>query len=106
MNVEIGNEAAQFPEKENINGIFLAVLTIFTIFLYCLALKLNGSNKADDLSYAALRYFQGQNHRIGAYIWRALPLNIHLARLPFYMTMSWNESLKTMFLIFFIFIDT
>jgi hypothetical protein len=25
MNVEIGTEAVQFPEKENINGIFLAV---------------------------------------------------------------------------------
>jgi hypothetical protein len=25
MNVEIGSEAAQFPEKEYINGIFLAV---------------------------------------------------------------------------------
>jgi hypothetical protein len=25
MNVEIGAEAAQFPEKENINGIFFAV---------------------------------------------------------------------------------
>jgi hypothetical protein len=25
MNVEIGTEATQFPEKENINGIFLAV---------------------------------------------------------------------------------
>jgi hypothetical protein len=25
MNVEIGTEAAQFPEKEHINGIFLAV---------------------------------------------------------------------------------
>jgi hypothetical protein len=25
MNVEIGAEAAQFPEKENINEIFLAV---------------------------------------------------------------------------------
>jgi hypothetical protein len=25
MNVEIGTEAAQFPEKKNINGIFLAV---------------------------------------------------------------------------------
>ncbi len=27
MNVEIGTEAAQFPEKEYINGIFLAVHT-------------------------------------------------------------------------------
>jgi hypothetical protein len=26
MNVEIGTEAAQFPEKEYLNGIFLAVL--------------------------------------------------------------------------------
>ncbi len=25
MNVEIGTEAAQFPEKEYINGIFVAV---------------------------------------------------------------------------------
>jgi hypothetical protein len=27
MNVEIGTEAAQFPEKEYINGIFVAVYT-------------------------------------------------------------------------------
>jgi hypothetical protein len=27
MNVEIGTEAPQFPEKEDINGIFLAVQT-------------------------------------------------------------------------------
>jgi hypothetical protein len=27
MNVEIGTEAAPFPEKEYINGIFLAVCT-------------------------------------------------------------------------------
>jgi hypothetical protein len=27
MNVEIGAEAAQFPEKEYINGIFVAVWT-------------------------------------------------------------------------------
>jgi hypothetical protein len=25
MNVEIGTEAAQFPEKEHLNGIFVAV---------------------------------------------------------------------------------
>jgi hypothetical protein len=31
MNVEIWTEAAQFPEKEYINGIFLAVL--FTVCL-------------------------------------------------------------------------
>jgi hypothetical protein len=29
MNVEIGTEAAIFPEKEYINGIFLAVYAIF-----------------------------------------------------------------------------
>ncbi len=29
MNVEIGNEAAQLPDKEQINGIFLAVRIIF-----------------------------------------------------------------------------
>jgi hypothetical protein len=28
MNVEIGTEAAQFPEKEYRNGIFLAVQTL------------------------------------------------------------------------------
>jgi hypothetical protein len=27
MNVEIGTEAAQFPEKDYINGIFVAVCT-------------------------------------------------------------------------------
>jgi hypothetical protein len=28
MNVEIGTEASQFPEKEYINGIFVAVWTL------------------------------------------------------------------------------
>jgi hypothetical protein len=32
MSVEIGTEAAQFPEKEYINGIFVAVCRI--MFLY------------------------------------------------------------------------
>jgi hypothetical protein len=30
MNVEIGTEAEQFPEKEDINGIFIAVGVPFT----------------------------------------------------------------------------
>jgi hypothetical protein len=30
MNVEIGIEAAQFPEKEYINGIFLVVQELFS----------------------------------------------------------------------------
>jgi hypothetical protein len=29
MNVEIGTEAAQFPEKEYISGIFLAVYVLY-----------------------------------------------------------------------------
>jgi hypothetical protein len=32
MNVEIGTEAAQFPEKEYINGIFLAVYEKHKVF--------------------------------------------------------------------------
>jgi hypothetical protein len=35
MNVEIGTEAAQFPEKEYINGSFIAV---HFFVLYCLEL--------------------------------------------------------------------
>jgi hypothetical protein len=31
MIVEIGTEAAQFPEKENINGIFFAVQSVFVV---------------------------------------------------------------------------
>jgi hypothetical protein len=31
MNVEIGTEAAQFPEKEYINGIFVAVCTCIVV---------------------------------------------------------------------------
>ncbi len=30
MNVEIGTAAAQFPEKEYINGIFLAVYVLYS----------------------------------------------------------------------------
>jgi hypothetical protein len=39
MNVEIGTEAAQFPEKEYISGIFLAVWAIYIfprlVCLFC-----------------------------------------------------------------------
>jgi hypothetical protein len=31
MNVEIGAEAALFPKKEHINGIFVAVYTAYTV---------------------------------------------------------------------------
>jgi hypothetical protein len=34
MNVEIGAEAAQFPEKEYINGIAVAVCVQFTYLIY------------------------------------------------------------------------
>jgi hypothetical protein len=34
MNVEIGTEAALFPEKEYINGIFLAVYILYTGYFY------------------------------------------------------------------------
>ena len=33
MNVEIGAEAAQFPEKEYINGIAVAVYSVFKLNL-------------------------------------------------------------------------
>jgi hypothetical protein len=35
MNVEIGTAAAQFPEKEYINGIFLQRMTAIKILLSC-----------------------------------------------------------------------
>jgi hypothetical protein len=34
MNVEIGAEAVQFPEKEYINGIAIAVCTVLSYFVY------------------------------------------------------------------------
>ncbi len=42
MIVEIGTEAAQFPEKEYINGIFLAVRVLLPIFRYHLSLNIDG----------------------------------------------------------------
>jgi hypothetical protein len=44
MNVEIGTEASQFPEKEYINGIFLAVLPLISFLLYCRKVTLNSDN--------------------------------------------------------------
>jgi hypothetical protein len=39
MNVEIGAEAAQFPEKEYINGIAFAVCSINDFFIVSLSIK-------------------------------------------------------------------
>ncbi len=39
MNVEIGTEAAQFPEKEYINGIFLAMYRLLLLKFQILTVK-------------------------------------------------------------------
>jgi hypothetical protein len=41
MNVEIGTEATQFPEKEYINGIFVAVCKPQSKITVCILLKRN-----------------------------------------------------------------
>ncbi len=46
MNVEIGTEAAQFPEKKYINGIFLAVHKYIGVTMSYLALLGNVSKLA------------------------------------------------------------
>ncbi len=58
MNLEIGTEAAQFPEKEYINGIFIAVYNIE----YCIILSITYSEALFALcqpqtGLAALRCF-------------------------------------------------
>ncbi len=40
MNVEIGTEAAQFPEEEHIIGIFLAVRTLSTEKPTCMSISM------------------------------------------------------------------
>jgi hypothetical protein len=39
MNVEIVTETAQFPEKEYINGIFLAVFSLMPKLVFCFLLR-------------------------------------------------------------------
>ncbi len=38
MDVEIGTEVAQFPEKEYLNGIFVAVRMMVFALVYCVLL--------------------------------------------------------------------
>jgi hypothetical protein len=69
MNVEIGAEAAQFPEKEYISGIAVAVYTIFDklslqIFFHTIALLLSNRNllSPNVLTYKEPKNrFQGTN---------------------------------------------
>jgi hypothetical protein len=48
MNVEIGTEAAQFPEKEYINGIFVAVQ--YAACRFSVFLSLNQSIQTGQMS--------------------------------------------------------
>jgi hypothetical protein len=48
MNVEIGTEAAQFPEKEYINGFFLAVRYLK---------KKNGKTEREKVKRKLLKYY-------------------------------------------------
>ncbi len=49
MNVEIGTEAPQFIEKENINGIFVAVYysVLFLVFFTALAWQMSYVSSVD-----------------------------------------------------------
>jgi len=53
MNVEIGTEAAQFPGKEYVNGIFVAVQVMANVqviiwYLYMYMLSVYGRNNYSD----------------------------------------------------------
>jgi hypothetical protein len=71
MNVEIGTDAAQFPEKESINGIFIAVqyaecylFMIVVIFLNPLQLSENlfSHMSQEEQRELALQYSSGDSH--------------------------------------------
>ncbi len=58
MNVEIGTESSQFPEKEYVNGIFVAVCKVFLLCIYLHAYSENicdlGSQAPVPLSRTAM----------------------------------------------------
>ncbi len=55
MNVEIGTEAAQFPEKEYINGIFFAVYEVIIIFYYSVIYFYKSGNKHTYIYFSYLK---------------------------------------------------
>jgi hypothetical protein len=66
MNVAIGAEAAQFPEKEYINGIAFAVWFWFLILLWCVCACVNPSHYRSiyvDL-YGVINQLDTSNYRI------------------------------------------
>jgi hypothetical protein len=62
MNVEIWTEAAQFPEKEYTNGIFLAVLHLISCLLYCR--KVTGFNYDNSKFYHILSFIVAEEGTI------------------------------------------
>ncbi len=72
MNVEIGAEAAQFPEKEYINGIAVAVYQL----LY-LNMKLS-SGKLSHFSNISLKERQITEEPMKVKIWKKLLIHKHL----------------------------
>ncbi len=66
MDVEIGTEATQFPEKEYIYGIFLAVCPLQTILLSDLV----GCNADSNVCFSHLFYtFEARQTAIIVYSW-------------------------------------
>ncbi len=50
MNVEIGAEAALFPEKEYISEIFVAVCSLVTFFLVYVDVAQENNKQSTDIS--------------------------------------------------------